>query len=246
MRLMNLEITNGYLTLELLSDIELYYSSQVTDENISITGDEVNHITRVMRHRIGDELHVTDGNGYIYKGKLKSISKYEVVLEVLSKEFNENNFGNIFFCLPKLKSQERLEFAVEKCIELGISNFIFFPTERTIKSSIKLTRLEKIALSAMKQSLHTCKPILTEINSFEELLNIEGEFIILEQKSKNKLTELILNKNNNYYFMFGPEGGFSNNEFQKVSNKQQYTMNTNRLRSETAAVCCASILQTLI
>ena len=232
--------------MEYLSDIELYYSAQVTDVNIAITGDEASHITRVMRHRIGDNLNVTDGKGYIYIGKINAITKYQVDLEVLSKNFKENILCNVYFCLPKLKSQERLEFAVEKCIELGISNFIFFPTERTIKSSIKLTRLEKIALSAMKQSIHSYKPLLTEINSFEELLNTEDEFIILEQKSKNKLTELILNKNIKYYFLFGPEGGFSNDEFLKLSNKQHYTMNTNRLRSETAAVCCASILQTLI
>lgn len=232
--------------MEFLSDIELYYSDQLTDRHISITGDEANHINRVMRHHIGDELYVTDGKGFVYTGKIYSTTKYQVDIEIISKSFRENILRNVFFCLPKLKSQERLEYALEKCIELGISNFIFFQTERTIKSSIKLTRLEKISLSAMKQSLHTYKPVLSENNSIDVLLNSEADIIVLEQKSDANLTDLVLNKDTNYYFLFGPEGGFSTNELNKLKAKQTYTLNTNRLRTETAAVCCASILQTLI
>lgn len=213
---------------------------------ISISGDEVKHITRVMRHSTGDEIFVTDGEGSIYKSKIKSISIDRVDLQITSKKFYENTLGNFCFCLPKIKNQDRLGFAVEKCIELGISKFTFFESERTIKSSIKQLRLEKIAISAMKQSLHMYKPVFTEINSFDSLLNAAEKVIILEQNSKMKLTDLVLNKNINYHFLFGPEGGFSQAELQRLSDSIFCTINSNRLRTETAAVSCASILQTLI
>jgi 16S rRNA (uracil1498-N3)-methyltransferase len=232
--------------LEFLSDIELYYTESVYENSLSITGDEVKHITRVMRHNAGDELHITDGRGFIYTGKIISISKERVDLQIISHKYYENIFNNIFFCLPKLKSSERLEFAIEKCIELGISNFIFYESERTIKSSIKIARIEKIALAAMKQSLHSYKPVLSETNSIDTFLNLDGSIILLEQKCENKLTELILDKKTQYYFLFGPEGGFSNSELQKLKDKTLFRISSNRLRTETAAVGCASILQTLI
>ena len=77
---------------------------------------------------------------------------------------------NIFFCIPKLKYSDRFEFALEKCTELGITNFIIFDSERSIHKSDKKERWEKIVLSAMKQSLRSYLPNITVINSLIEYL----------------------------------------------------------------------------
>lgn len=227
-----------------LSNIELYYS---TPENfkggfVVLRGDDFHHITRVMRHTIGDEIYVTNGNGEIFKGKLNAISKSEAISSLEDKFTYDNKLGNITFCLPKLKSSDRFEFALEKSVELGITNFIIFDSARSVVKGAKSDRWNKIALAAMKQSLRSFLPVINEVKSFTELPGMNGEIIILEQNSKNKLSDLEIDSSKNYFFVFGPEGGLDEKELKLCPLDQVYSLAENRLRSETAVIKAASIL----
>ena len=229
--------------MDYLSDIELYYSlPENCEKEIILTGDEFKHAFRVMRHRLGDILFITNGEGKIFSAKIVETSKEQLILSPEKTLIYINNFNNIHFCLPKLKNPERFEFAIEKCVELGITNFLIFESERTISASSKLERWNKIALSAMKQSLRSFLPKISLIDSVQSINELAGEKIIFDQKSEKQFSKFERNPNYNYYFLFGPEGGFTDKEIQLFNKQQLFKLAENRLRSETAIIKCASML----
>ncbi|HKI79330.1 MAG TPA: RsmE family RNA methyltransferase [Ignavibacteriaceae bacterium] len=245
---MILEKSNGYLELEHLSNIELYYSEPANfiSTKCRISGDDVHHIRNVMRHKTGDIIYITNGEGKIYKSCIAAfnINDIEVRLEKESKFIND--YKNITFCIPRLKSSDRFEFAIEKSVELGITNFVVFNSKRTVVKGSKKDRWEKIAVSAMKQSLRSFLPNISEIKTFSDLLSLEGKKILFEQNSEKRIEKLKLSANENYLFIFGPEGGLDNLELVGVDSKNIYCLSDNRLRTETAVVKAASMLTSII
>ncbi|MFA7229434.1 MAG: RsmE family RNA methyltransferase, partial [Melioribacteraceae bacterium] len=118
---------------DFLSEVELYYTDHPVGGNkIIIDGDECHHMTDVMRHKVGDIVYVTDGKGNIYRAEILTVDKKIIAASVKDSVFYDNPFKNLVFCLPRLKSADRFEYALEKCVELGISNFIVFESKRTV------------------------------------------------------------------------------------------------------------------
>jgi 16S rRNA (uracil1498-N3)-methyltransferase len=229
--------------LEYLSNIELYYSSpqNFTGSKIIIEGEECKHIKNVMRHSPGDEIYVTNGKGKISLSEILTIDK-SVIETLVKQEFiykDENQ--NLTFCLPKLKNHDRFEFALEKCTELGITKFIVFDSVRSVSKGNKLERWQKILLAAMKQSLRSFLPQI-ELLSMNDIAERNGEKIIFEQNSDRYFSKSLIDKNKDYYFIFGPEGGFDDKEFKFLSSAVKFKLAENRLRSETAIIKCASLL----
>jgi 16S rRNA (uracil1498-N3)-methyltransferase len=141
-----------------------------------------------------------------------------------------------------LKNPERFEFALEKCTELGITNFIVFESSRTVSKADKIDRWNKIVLSAMKQSLRSYLPQISISISLSEIIKQKGEKIIFEQNAKTFFNPEIINPLKNYLFIFGPEGGLSDEEVERINKDYLLKLAENRLRTETAIVKCASIL----
>jgi len=193
-----------------------------------------------MRHKIDDDIYVTDGCGKIFTCRIIDVDKTFLSAEILSVETYENKYQNIFFCIPKLKSSERFEFALEKCVELGITNFIIFESMRTVAKSNKVERWEKILLSAMKQSLRSYLPMFHSLTNYKNILALDGTKILFEQNAEKKLSELKLSDDKNYYFIFGPEGGLDKKEIESAGTENLYQLTENRLRSETAVVFAAA------
>ena len=103
-----------------LSSVELYYSlsEMIRGNEINISNDDYKHSIKVMRHSVADEIYVTNGKGKIFLSVIKEIKKDFLNTSVKKVIVYENDFSNIFFCIPKLKSSDRFEFALEKCTEL--------------------------------------------------------------------------------------------------------------------------------
>ncbi len=232
----------------IFSNTEFYYAKPelVSKNSIIITDEEAKHITKVMRHSVKDKIFITNGKGKIYNSIIKNITKKEVIAEYGEIFEQENKLKDVTFCIPVLKSKERLEFAFEKCIELGITNFIFFSAEKGYKRGIKFDRLNRIAISAMKQSLRSYKPRINYVDKlvFESHTNN----IIFDQLSNlsfrsylNKNKELI---NESINFIFGPEAGLTKKDKENLKSYKNYRLTNNRLRSETAIITSASILST--
>lgn len=227
-----------------LSKIELYYSPshQKKENQIMIEGEEVNHILRVMRHKTGDELYITNGEGSIYKTLVVKISSSYIETDILQEYKYEDPGKNIYFCLPRLKNNDRFETAIEKCTELGITNIVVFESDRSISRGNKTERWQKIITSAMKQSLRSYLPSIDIIGSLREISGREGRKIMFTQEADQIFTGDIIKKNTVYYFIFGPEGDFTEDEKNMFDINDFFNLGNYRLRSETAIIKCASMI----
>jgi 16S rRNA (uracil1498-N3)-methyltransferase len=236
---------NGFSILEHLSDIELYYTSPdlVRDDEIIIESDEFHHSVNVMRNKVGDLLFVTNGEGLLFKSEIVSIKKDQLISRIIEKKQYENKAENIWFCIPILKNPDRLKFAIEKCVELGITNFILFTSKHTVPKKINPTKSNKTALAAMKQSLRAFLPNILS-SAFDDIIKLDGRKTLFHQNS-NQIFDVNFEKDKPSYFLFGPEGGFDNDELKSVQESNHYSLSGNRLRSETAIIKCASFLNLL-
>ncbi|MEI7812649.1 MAG: RsmE family RNA methyltransferase [Ignavibacteria bacterium] len=230
--------------LGFLSNIELYYApkEQIIGAELNLDGQEHSHITRVMRHVAGDRLFVTDGCGNIYKCNILEISKNSLRASIEDKLTYENKFENVWFCIPKLKSIDRFEFALEKCVELGLTNFIIFDARRGVSKGNKAERWNKILLSSMKQCIRSYLPKLEFSDSVNDIVKRDGVKIIFEQNSDKKFTEFSIDPGIKSCLIFGPEGGLEQSEINLVENNSRYFLTPNRLRAETAIIATASVL----
>ena len=225
-----------------LSDIELYYTPLkfITKDKITLADDEYKHCCKVMRNSIGDVIYITDGEGKIYKTEIEKIGKDNLSGKILDTISYKNEMKNIYFCIPKLKNPDRLKYALEKCVELGITNFILFESKRSIGSVKNIERFNRILLSAMKQSLHAFLPVVETV-SLKSIINNPGIKILFDQGSENQFT-FKNNLSETYNFLFGPEGGFESGEIEMIDSSNRFILSNYRLRSETAVIMCASLL----
>ncbi|MFN3871672.1 MAG: RsmE family RNA methyltransferase [Ignavibacterium sp.] len=237
-----MEKQNGYLTLELLSDIELFYSDQVSSDSITLSDDEFHHCIKVFRKKTGDEIFVTDGKGKIYFCRIETISKKYLEAEIISVESFEEKFPNYFFCIPLLRNKDRFRFAFEKLIELGISKIIIYKAKRSVADKINIDKLNKIAIETIKQSLQSLLPEIKIISSLNDLNQIKGRKIIFDQKVNKRFEKQLIKGYLPIYFIFGPEGGLSEEEINSIDDKEIYSLAENRLRTETAIIKVASII----
>ncbi len=239
---------NFLLIQEFLSDIELFYSSEITNNLISLSGDEFRHAVQVMRHKVGDILFITDGKGNINECAIIEIGKSSLNAEISNSMKIQSPLNNVTIAIPRLKSQDRFEFAIEKSIELGITNFIIFESERTIAKGSKLDRWEKIGLAAMKQNLGAFLPNFQYLSKFSDLLNINKNLIVFDLHGTNKWSSFLQSEfdfNLQYLLIFGPEGGLSDTELNMV-NGAKYYINRKRLRAETAVISAVSLMQIIL
>ena len=235
---------------DFLSDVELYYSEKVNNGKVEISDEEFHHIKDVMRHEIGDEIYLTDGKGAIYQSIIQAVDQKKINCKILSSKHYENKFSNITFCLPRLRNTDRFEFALEKFVELGITNFIVFDSTRTVAKGEKIERWQKVILSAMKQSLRAWLPKVSYVKSISEIYKLDGTKILFDQNASQTFQQFLATNhqslNTNHFFLFGPEGGFSQEESRVMSGERRVKLTDNRLRSETAIVTAASILTTTL
>jgi len=244
---------------DFLSDVELYCTSHsIIDDVILIDGEEAHHITHVMRHFQKDVIYITDGNGAIYKSVISEIGKRNVLAKVIESIRYENKFSKITFCIPRLRNIDRFEFALEKCVELGITNFIVFDSTRTVAKGEKIERWQKVILSAMKQSLRAWLPEVSYAKSISEIYKLDGTKILFDQTAEKTFNNFLLTDNRSLitdhcFFIFGPEGGLTEDELRMANGEPclpagrlRIKLTDNRLRSETAIITAASILTTTL
>jgi len=227
--------------MKYLNNIELYYSENFSNDIIKISGDDFKHIIKVMRHSATDKIYITNGKGKIFSAEINEIKKDFLTAKVIETYSFKNKLGKVYYCVPKLKSPERFEFALEKCTELGITNFIVFNSKRSVAKGEKIERWNKILISAMKQSLRSYLPKIS-VKNLNDISLMLGEIIILEQTADKNFSDFVLNKNINSYFIFGPEGGLDIEELNMFNKQNFYCLSENRLRSETAIIKCAAML----
>lgn len=224
----------------------LFYCKHWTNEHAFLTEEESHHCTRVLRKRVGDIVYCTDGKGTLIKGEIAILDKKELQLSILESDFEEPSTQKLHLVTAPTKNISRMEWLVEKCTEIGVDEFSFVFTKNTERKKLREDRLEKIILSAMKQSLrrylptiHVHKNIPTFLDSFN---NKKQERIICHYDPQNPdLTSKEWGSSN--LIFIGPEGDFTNEELSLclAHNFQTYNLSNKRLRTETAGIVATTI-----
>lgn len=212
---------------------------------ILIDSDEQQHITKVLRMREGEEIFVTDGNGNLAKGNLVFEGK-KVSLDVSEIKENLPDFSpKLHIAIAPTKNIDRIEFFVEKAVEMGISEITFILTEKTERKNISIDKLRKQAIGASKQSHRFHFPKVNDLIKFSDYmknLNPENTFVAHCNESLERVSLNDIPKFENYTFLIGPEGDFSDKEIQLLADKgiKAVSLGNQRLRTETAGIFVAA------
>lgn len=229
--------------------MQLFYNPDITYETkqFSFGKQESKHIVKVLRKKTGDQLHITNGNGWLFTSEIIIADIKKCTVSIETKIEQPKRKYNLHLAVAPTKINDRYEWFLEKATEIGIDNITPIICEHSERTIIKQERLERILQTAMKQSLQCYLPNLNQAISFKEFITQEfsGQLFMAhcnEFDKKSLKQELLTNQD--VTILIGPEGDFSVKEIEMaIQNKFiPVTLGETRLRTETAAiVACHSI-----
>lgn len=212
--------------------------------------EETKHATRVLRKQIGDTLLLTNGKGYFIEGRIISIDGKRCTIGFDKIPEKEKRPYELHLAVAPTKNINRYEWLLEKATEIGVSTIIPLISFHSERRNFNESRLEKILISAMKQSQKAYLPKLTEAMSFKEFLKQERNGLAYIAHCNPDFPRQSIadtyKKGTEVTILIGPEGDFSKEEIKEAINKgfQSIHLGNSRLRTETAGiVACSSIYQ---
>lgn len=228
--------------------MQLFYNPYFTLSAPFLPEEEARHCIKVMRLGPGDTIQVTDGRGNLFTAQIAStdIKKCRLTVTATQAEFGKRPYY-IHLAIAPTKNADRTEWLVEKCVELGIDEISFIACERSERRVFKTDRLEKIAISAMKQSLKAYMPLIHEVVPFRQFIEktVDGQkFIAHLEEGRRELLQKAAARHNTYCLLIGPEGDFSPGEISMAIEKGYLpvSLGESRLRTETAGMAACHIL----
>ncbi|QMU28274.1 16S rRNA (uracil(1498)-N(3))-methyltransferase [Adhaeribacter radiodurans] len=227
--------------------MHLFYTPDIAIETYTLSEDESKHSIRVLRLQEGDEINLIDGKGTFYTARITTANPKRCALQIINKipEFGKRSFY-VHVAVAPTKNLDRMEWFVEKAVEIGIDEISFLLCERSERKNLNLDRLEKIAVSAMKQSVKAYLPQLNEMQAFTSFIrqvDAANTYIAhLENHDRTALSQVQVSKKT--CILIGPEGDFSVKEIELAYSLgiKPVTLGISRLRTETAAlVACHTV-----
>ncbi len=201
------------------------------------------HCCRVLRMQQGDEVEVVDGAGGLYRCRLAIADPKHTLLDVVERcELPPVWPMEITIAVAPTKHLDRMEWLVEKLVEIGVNRIVPLRCVHSERKEIKTERLIKIAVSAMKQSLKATLPMIDEMTPFKDFVsrcNTSRRFIAYcDDNVERRLLAKTYQPGEHAAIMIGPEGDFSPEEVGMAIDKGfvPVTLGNNRLRTETAAI----------
>jgi 16S rRNA (uracil1498-N3)-methyltransferase len=224
--------------------MKLFYG-HIEDNKVTINDEEQQHIVKVLRMRNGEEIYVTDGKGNLASGKLVLEGK-KAGLDVSEIKTDVPDFNpKLHIAIAPTKNIDRIEFFVEKAVEMGISEITFLITEKTERKNINIDKIRKQSIAASKQSLRFHFPIVNDpvkFSDFIKKINPEHTFVAHCHENLDRIELNNIPTLNQYTFLIGPEGDFSEKEIQNLADHKvrAISLGNQRLRTETAGIFVAS------
>ena len=220
----------------------LFYAPDIA-QDCRLPESEAQHCLRVLRKQIGDKIDITDGKGHFYQAEITEISSKHCNVSILGTIQPSPLWKNrIEIAIAPVKNMDRIEWFVEKATEIGIDKISFLRTKYSERKELKLDRLHKILISAMKQSEKAVLPELQELTDFKKYIttDFQGQKFIAHcyPASDKLLLSQAYQKGENALILIGPEGDFSEEEV-ILAIEQRFrpiSLGDSRLRTETAAL----------
>lgn len=230
----------------------LFYSQALENGTAFFGEEETRHCLQVLRKSRGDAIFFTDGKGGFYEGTIDSSGKREFQARVIKRRQDERPRPyRLHIGIAPTKNMDRIEWFAEKATELGIDEITLLKSANSERSTARADRLEKIVLSAMKQSLQTWLPIIHPIKDFSRFIQENAtagdcmRFIAHCREDGLPHLAKIVKPAMNVTMLIGPEGDFTAEEVEqaKVQGFIPAGLGDIRLRTETAAMAVCQILQ---
>lgn len=229
----------------------LFYCPDIEKKH-TLPEEESVHCVRVLRYTTGDKILITDGRGTTYTARITNPHPKHCDFEIISSEKQQPHHDfHLHIAITPTKNIERMEWAIEKCVEIGVNEITPLLCRFSERKQLRTDRLKKIILSAAKQSLTPYLPVLHELTPYDDFVKTQSIlnqqcFIAHCYKDEKRLLKTEIEKGKNVLVLIGPEGDFSEKEvadalalgFSPVS------LGNSRLRTETAAVvaCHTAVL----
>ena len=220
--------------------------------------EESAHCVRVLRYTAGDEILITDGRGTTYTARITNPHPKHCEFEIISSEKQAPHHAfHLHIAIAPTKNIERLEWAIEKCVEIGVDEITPLLCRFSERKQLRTDRLEKIILSAAKQSLTPYLPVLHELTPYDEFIKgqrtmdngqwiHQQKFIAHCYKEDKRLLKDEIERGRDVLVMIGPEGDFSEQEVADALGLGfvPVSLGSSRLRTETAGVvaCHTAVL----
>ena len=235
-----------------MKETRYFYVPDAASTN-ELPAEEAAHASRVLRLESGDEVFLIDGTGCFFKAQLTLVTKGRCLYDIVERLPQEKTWnGRIAVAMAPTKVIDRVEWTLEKATEIGIDEFSLLNCAFSERRNVKLERLDKIVVAAVKQSRMAWKPLLNDLQPFENFVKQprKGAKYIAhcyaEIDKKDLYGELLqLNGDEEMTILIGPEGDFSIDEV-RLAMSQGYvsvSLGQSRLRTETAALAATMIAQ---
>lgn len=222
--------------------MHIFYTPELSGNTYTLNETESKHCIRVLRLDKGDEITLVDGRGGFFTAEIADPNPKRCAVNVVE---SQQNFGlrnfRVHIAIAPTKNIERIEWFLEKATEIGISRITPLLCRYSERKEIKTERLEKVMVSAMKQSLKAYLPLLDELTKFSEFVRqpFDGQkFIAHCEEQHRELLKSLVVPTQNYLILIGPEGDFSSEEIELALKEgfQPVSLGDSRLRTETAGV----------
>lgn len=222
--------------------MHIFYTPDISGKTYLLDETESKHCIRVLRLVKGDEITLVDGRGGFFTAEIADPNPKRCAVNVVKSELN---FGlrkfQVQVAIAPTKNIERMEWFLEKATEIGIDRVIPLLCRHSERKEIKHERLEKVMVSAMKQSLKAYLPQLDELTRFTDLIRqpFEGQkFIAHCEEQHRELLKNAIKSGGNYLILIGPEGDFSPEEIEMAiaAGFLPVSLGDSRLRTETAGL----------
>lgn len=229
-----------------------FYSPDIAD-TLTLPESDSGHCVRVLRMRAGQQLEIVDGNGYLYQCILADANAKHARVEIIGVENLPKVWNNsLTLAIAPTKHNDRMEWLVEKLVEIGVDRIVPLRCRHSERKELNVERLEKIAVSAMKQSLKAILPVIDPMMPFAEFIKDSHDcaqrFIAYCDPSiPRRLLAREYRPGCDAAILIGPEGDFAPDEIRTAIDDgwQPVSLGDNRLRTETAALVAIDTCQIL-
>jgi len=227
--------------------VHLFYTPDITT-TLELPQEEAAHALRVLRLTEGDEVMLTDGKGSFFRAEIDVISGKRCYVRIVETSTPEPLWqGHLHLALAPTKNMDRIEWFAEKATEIGVDEITFLDCRFSERKVVKIERVEKILVSAMKQSLKPTLPRLNPMTPFMKFIAqpFAGQKFIAHchEGEKEPLMQALV-PGEDALVLIGPEGDFSPEEVQAAITHgfRPITLGKSRLRTETAALVAVHIM----
>lgn len=224
----------------------LFYQPLLARGTAWLDEDESRHAVQVLRLAANDTIEVTDGLGFFYTAVVENPNNKKCTFRIVAKKQSPKRKFHIHIAIAPTKSIDRTEWFVEKAVELGVDQITLMRCNHSERKVVNLERMQKVAVSALKQSRQAWMPTISGLKEFKEVVcdHATEKFIAFVDETNPQYLQHVFTKSSDYLIFIGPEGDFTPEELATALSAGfiKVSLGAHRLRTETAGVAAVHIL----